>query len=385
VSPTNSTDGAFRVLIAGGGVAGVEAALALHELAADAVRVQLLSPVSDLVYRPMSVREPFAHGPPQRYPLAAIAEDTGAELVCGSLAWVDPGAREAHTQDDRTLPYDALLLALGARQHARYEHATTIDDRRMDELLHGLVQDVEAGYVERVAFIIPAPMAWPLPIYELALMTAGRAYDMSVSPAITVVTPEEAPLAIFGQTASAEVARLLGEAGIEAFTSAYAEIPEAGTVVLHPGDRRLQVDRAIALPELYGPPVHGLPLVEHGFLPVDRHGQVRGAERVFAAGDATDFAVKHGGIASQQADAAAEAIAALAGAAIEPQPFDPVIRGMLLTAERPRYLTAHITGGHGFSSEITDEPTWSPGAKIAARYLAPYLQQRDRAEQAASE
>jgi hypothetical protein len=53
-----------------------------------------------------------------------------------------------------------------------------------------------------------------------------------------------------------------------------------------------------------------------------------------------------------------------------------VIHGVLLTGGEPRYLSAHITGGHGFSSQITEEPTWSPSTKISARYLVPYLQER---------
>ena len=84
-------------------------------------------------------------------------------------------------------------------------------------------------------------------------------------------------------------------------------------------------------------------------------------------------------LAAQQADTAAEAIAALAGLPVEPTPLHPVIHGILLTGGAPRYLGARITGGHGFSSEITDEPTWSPPAKIAAKYLAPYLDERARA------
>jgi sulfide:quinone oxidoreductase len=106
---------------------------------------------------------------------------------------------------------------------------------------------------------------------------------------------------------------------------------------------------------------------------------VRRLERVYAAGDATDFAVKHGGIAAQQADTAAESIAALAGAPVEPSPFHPVIHGILLGSDRPLFLRAHVTGGHGSSSEISERPTWSPPTKIAARYLAPYLNSRERA------
>jgi sulfide:quinone oxidoreductase len=150
-------------------------------------------------------------------------------------------------------------------------------------------------------------------------------------------------------------------------------------VVVNPGDHTIAVDRVVALPELYGPAVRGLAAGEHGFIPIDRHCQVPGVERVYAAGDGTDFALKYGGIAAQQADTAAEAIAAIAGLPVEPTALHPVIHGILLTGGAPRYLSARITGGHGFSSEITDEPTWSPPAKIAAKYLAPYLDERDRA------
>ena len=46
--------------------------------------------------------------------------------------------------------------------------------------------------------------------------------------------------------------------------------------MINPGDRRLQVDRVIALPELYGPSIRGIPLGEHGFIRVDPYGQVPG-------------------------------------------------------------------------------------------------------------
>jgi Protein of unknown function DUF47 len=68
---------------------------------------------------------------------------------------------------------------------------------------------------------------------------------------------------------------------------------------------------------------------------------------------------------------------ALAGVAPEPAPVHPVIHGMLLTGGQPLYLSAHVTGGHGSSSRLSGTPAWSPPAKIAARYLAPYLHELD--------
>jgi hypothetical protein len=137
------------------------------------------------------------------------------------------------------------------------------------------------------------------------------------------------------------------------------------------------VDRVVALPQLFGPPTPGIPGgAQGGFIPIDAHCRVRGLHNVFAAGDATDFAIKHGGIAAQQADTAATAIAALAGAPVDPKPFHPEIHGILLGADKPLYLSAHVTGSLGSSSQISEEPSWSPPTKVVAKYLAPYLESR---------
>ncbi len=356
----------------------METVLALRELAPEQTATTVIAPNDQFFYRPMTVREPFAYSSARRYPLAQIVRDAGADLLAGELSWVEHDKRVLHTKAGEALEYDALVLALGARAVPLYKHAITIDDRRMDETLHGLIQDIEGGYVDSLAFVSPARMAWQLPLYELALMTAGRAYDMNVDLSTTIITPEDSPLAIFGTTASEALAERLERAHVKTINSAYVQVPSPGEIVIHPGDRHLHVKRVIALPELYGPSVRGIPLGEHGFIRVDPHGRVRDVEGVYAAGDAIDFPIKHGGLGSQQADVAAQSIAALAGANVVPEPFNPVIHGMLLTDAEPMYLTAKITGGRGFSSEISDTPTWPTGQKIAAKYLAPYLDQLDR-------
>ena len=373
-----ASDPKLRVAIVGGGVAALETALALHELADGRVATTVMAPNTEFHYRPLTVREPFAYPRAERYALAPIVHGAGAELLADELAWADSDRHTLHTTGGQALEYDVLVLALGARIRPRYRHALTIDDRRLDETLHGLIQDIEGGYVDSVVFLSPGRMAWPLPLYELALMTASCAYDTNVALTVTIVTPEDAPLAIFGSAASDAVAKLLAQARIETVTSAYAEVPHTGEIVVNPGDRRLSAQRVVALPELYGPCVRGIPLGEHGFLRTDLHGKVAGVDDVYAAGDAIDFPIKHGGIGSQQADVAAESIAARAGAPVTPQRFQPVIRGMLLTGGDPLYLTARITGGRGFSSELSDKPMWSPPSKISSKYLAPYLAQHDR-------
>jgi sulfide:quinone oxidoreductase len=378
MSSSGSTHGSspFRVIIAGGGVAGLEAMMALRASAGDRVSIQLLSETDEFLYRPLAVRSPFAFGPARTYPISKVAADFDATLIRDGFSWVDPERRVVGTESGEELAYDALLLALGARAFPAFDHVLTVDPRLLDQSLHGLVQDIEQGYVRRVAFIAPPGPSWPLPLYELALMTAQRAYDMCVEVDLSIVTPEDAPLAIFGQGASHAVSALLDEAGIVVHASSYPTIGATG-LTMHPGTRSFKAERMVALPKLVGPAVRGLLSDHDGFIPVTPHAQVRGVPGVFAAGDATDFAVKHGGIAAQQADVAAQSIAALAGADITPRPFHPIIRGILLTGAEPRYMTAQITGGAGFSSTMSLECPWSPPTKIVAEHLAPYLAEYD--------
>jgi sulfide:quinone oxidoreductase len=365
----------LRVVVAGGGVAALEAVLALHELAGPRVAVTLLTTATEVVMRPMAVREPFAYPGPNRYAISPILGEVGATQIADALTTVDAVARTVTTTSGNEVAYDALIVAVGATPAVRYEHAVTIDDRKLDDLLHGMIQDIEGDYIHSLAFVAPPRMGWPLPLYELALMTSHRAWDMGIDLAVTIVTPEDRPLAVFGSAVSAGVSTLLRDRRIDLLTSAHAEVPHRREIVMNPGDRHLQVDRVIALPELFGPSIPGLPHDEYGFLPVDELRRVQGTSgHVYAVGDAVDFPIKHGGLATQMSDIAARSIAARAGAPVVPSPFDPVLRGMLLTGHEPRYLYAHRIGSHSFDSEFGKTPTWDPPTKISSHYLAPFLE-----------
>ena len=328
----------FEVVIGGSGPAGIEAALALRRLAGSLVETTLVTADEECVHLPMTVLTPFARSGRARYPLADLVTDAGAALHRGTIASVDAGAREVRTDDGEALGYDALLVAVGGVQHIPYPPALAYGAPGAAERMHGLIQDMEAGYVKRVAFVVPPGVSWPLPLYELALLTAERAEDMCARVELTLVTPEASPLELFGPDTARDVGELLEQAGIVLRTNLRADVPATGLVELHPQDEHLRVDRVVTLPTLTGPGIEGLPHDDAGFLPVDRHGRVVGAPGVYAAGDATDFVIKQGAIACQQADAAAEDIAASAGAAIEPRPFTPALRAVLVTEYHTRWL-----------------------------------------------
>jgi sulfide:quinone oxidoreductase len=225
----------------------------------------------------------------------------------------------------------------------------------------------------RIAFVVPSHITWALPIYELALMTQRRALELRLGDVgLTVVTPEQSPLAIFGPAASAAVGQLLAARGIEVQTGTWARAVEDGELILTPGDRRLEAAEVVALPETEGPAIAGLPMDEEGFIPIDEHARVEGVEDVYAAGDGTNFPIKQGGLGTQQADAAAEHIAHRLGAAIEVEPFHPVLRGKLLTGDESLHLRAEVTGGAG-TEEASLDCLWWPPHKISGRYLAPFL------------
>ena len=98
---SSTTPTPFRVLIVGGGVAGLEAALALRELAGERIATTLLTGAPEFVYRPMRVREPFAYPAARHYPLDEIARDIGVELVQDTFKWLDGDRRLVHTEARR--------------------------------------------------------------------------------------------------------------------------------------------------------------------------------------------------------------------------------------------------------------------------------------------
>jgi sulfide:quinone oxidoreductase len=365
-----------RVVIAGGGVAGLETLLALRVLAGDRVDLTLVTPELRFVNRSMTVTRPF--GPPGAHGVRMqdVTAQYGARWHRGSVDRVEHERRVVVMHAGDELAYDVLVLALGARpgRESHGPEVLTFHDGRYGAGYRQLLGELREGRIGRLAFVKPPGMSWPLPLYDLALTTAAdcAAHDQPEIE-LSLITPEAKPLAIFGAQASAAVRGLLDQAGVTVHTSSLVVGRHPGWLDLAPGDRGVPADRIVIEPRLVGPRIQGIPHGRDGFLPTDRHGRLPGLDGVFAAGDATAFPIKQGGLAAQQADAVAEAIAAVVGLDIDPQPFQPVLRGVLLTGAAARYLRADISGGAGDDSTISTEPLWWPPNKLCGRYLAPYL------------
>src|SRR4051794_30248791 len=220
-----------HVVIAGGGVAALETLMALRDLAGDRVAITLIAPDRAFTYRPMTVAEPFALGHARQYELADIAREHGARFIHDSVAEVEPEEKVVRCASGVLVPYDQLVVATGAKPLPAFREALTFGEDPAEKRLHGLLADLEQGYVKSVAFVVPGQATWTLPLYEIALMTARQAWDMGMERVdFTVVTPEDRPLAIFGGAASEAVGQLLATGGIEFVGSSYPHV-ERGAVV----------------------------------------------------------------------------------------------------------------------------------------------------------
>ena len=365
-----------RVLVAGAGVAGLETLLALRALAGDRIHVTLLAPELKFVNSSLSVAQPFTPRRARGIRIEDIAIELGASWHRGTLDRVEHARRRAVTRDGDRRAYEMLVLAVGARPGRAWNSTDVLTFRGGNDGpdYELLLRRLDEGRVKRVGFVQPAGPSWPLPLYELALMTAARSSARGLSGVeLNLFTPEEMPLGIFGKTASVAVGRLLRDSGVAVHTSRYVVPSAPGWLDITPGERQVATDRVVTVPSLVGPRLRGMPCDPQGFLQTDAHGRIVGVDGVFAAGDATTFPIKQGAPATQQADAVAEAIAASVGVELDPQPFRPILREVLLTGGTARYLRADISGGAGDDSTISRDALWWPPDKLAARYLAPLL------------
>jgi sulfide:quinone oxidoreductase len=369
------------VLIVGGGVAAIEAAVALRELGGERVEVELCSPREDFVYRPFAVAAPYGRSRPMRFALRRLTERCGAEFRLDGIASVDDGAREARTHDGERVPYDLAIVACGARALWAVPGTIPFWGAVEEGGVQGVVRELRDGALRSVVFTMPGIASWGLPMYELALLAAAELEKAGIEGTrLTVVTPEDAPLQLFGRRAGEEVGALLAERGIEVVTGTHPVKFEDGRLSVAPGES-IEADAVVSLPRLEGRRIDGVPHDDDGFVAIDDKGWVRGLEHALAAGDVTSFPVKQGGIATQEADLCAESILARIGAGPEPEPFDPVLRGVLWTGAEPRYLYGRPAGGHGEVSELSDRPEWAQDGdgKIIGRYLTPFLTEISKA------
>jgi sulfide:quinone oxidoreductase len=375
-------DGSPRVVVAGGGFAAVEAMLALHALD-ESAEIELVAPDRRFHYRPAATAQPFDRTPPLEYDLAAIADDLGAVHRVDRVEAVAPAARLVRLSSGTLAPYGALILATGARRLARIPGALTFAGASQGPTFDGILGEIAAGAVRRIVFAIPSGVCWPLPLYELALLTAAYAHERDIDADVAIATPERAPLDVFGAHASALVRDVLAERGVRFLGSRNPErFDRDGHLHLRFEADPLPADRVVAAPGLVGRLISGVPGSWHGFVTTDERGRVEGLDGLYAAGDMTSYPIKQGGLATQQADTIAADIAGPATGATA-RPVVRTLRARLIGGKRPIDLVAALDGS-GCALDARLDVACGPAsrldgaadAKVYGRYLTPYLRGR---------
>ena len=253
--------------------------------------------------------------------------------------------------------FDALLVAPGGRPVAGVEGARTWWPGGDPEVYGGLLRDIEEGYAKRIAIAVPPGAVWPLPAYELALMTAGEARAMGHDDVeVTIVTPERAAAVAVrrgGEPAVAE--ELSGPASSSGRASSRARERRPGARA-----RRRAPRRRSACSRCRGWSARRSRACRRrrGLHRRRRRRAGRGRRAHWAAGDGVVSPIKFGGVATHQARRAAAAIARLAGVEDAPDPGEPVIHGRLLVGRRTRRLA-----GRG---DAEGAPLWWPRARSRA-------------------
>jgi sulfide:quinone oxidoreductase len=366
----------LRIVVAGGGFAAAELLLALRALAEDRVAVELVTPSTELTFRPAATGTPFELSHVERYDLEALTRETGAGLRRDTVEAVAPRARRLRLRSGAAMEYDALVLALGARARAAIPGAVTFRDQRDAHLVAGVLEGLGARDVRRVAFAAPSGVSWTLPLYEMALLAAADIEERGLGVETTLITPEAMPLQVFGPEVSDAVATLLAGRGVRRLRGVAHSVGR-GRVTLSSGEA-VGADHVVAVPRLVGSRVSGIPADWNGFVATDASGRVREVPDVFAAGDMTHLPVKQGGLATQQADVIAAVLAARSGAEVEIPPVRYVLRTRLLVPDGPLYLRAELDGaGRPIPAvetpQVSTEPLWWPAAKLFGRHLSPWM------------
>ncbi|MDA0163237.1 NAD(P)/FAD-dependent oxidoreductase [Solirubrobacter ginsenosidimutans] len=283
-----------KVLVAGGGVAGLAAVRALQAAAPGHFDVELITPQRHVTTRSLDAGPPFLRATTARVELAELAGELGFRFTRDALEAVDPGARELLTQGGAQRFYDTLILALGTRPAVAVEG--TVPFRGLEDL-GAVVAALEP--VASMAYVARSANMWTPPLYEVALQTAAWAAHRGVALRVLVVTAERTTDPLSARLLASGIG-LMDETVVERFHDGRLELAGGGTI---------SAEIAVALPHLVGRAVSGLPPgAANGFTDVDETGRVTGVEDIYAVGDMTGSRL----LAARQAGLAADAIAARA-------------------------------------------------------------------------
>jgi NADH dehydrogenase FAD-containing subunit len=311
-----------RVVVLGGGFAGLETAFLLRSQVGDRVDVTLVSDSDEFLFKPNTIYIPFGADPTSLLiPLGTTTAKRDIAFVPGRVRGIDSDRRDVHLPG-RTLPYDYLVIATGATMRPSEipglaEHSETIwtpaEMLSLRAQLETLERSLRDGAHQTVLFAVPPNNKCAGPLYEIVFMleTWLRRRGLRDRAQLVWTTYEGSYIQAFGPKLHDVVVEEFAARGIEGHLGERLASVGPTTARYEHG-----IERTFDLMVSFPPYVASFrsddfPTDDRGFLKTDSETRrVAGRERVFAPGDAGDFPVKQAFLAFLQADATAETIAA---------------------------------------------------------------------------
>lgn len=382
-----------KILVLGGGFAGLETAFTLRARLGDRAAITLVSDKDAFLFKPNTIYIPFGADPEAlKIPLALPAKRRDIELVLGAFEELDPDARTARA-GGRTLGYDFLVLATGAGMSPEEvpglaEHAETIwTPEEMASLgvrLGELVARARSGQRQQVLFAVPSGNKCAGPLYEIVFMleTWLRRRGVRDRVELTWTTFEQTFIQAFGPKLHEVVTAEFAARGIEGHTDWSLVAVEPGEARYANGETRT-FDLLVSFPPYVASVRYpGLAADERGFLLTDFGSRrLEAQEAIYAPGDAGDFPVKQAFLAFLQADAVADDIAARVLGTRPEAPFDPVSMCVMEQLDKATFaqVPLAVTGDPARPVIVRPDadgayrvgvsPAWRIGKKLLGFYL----------------
>jgi sulfide:quinone oxidoreductase len=383
-----------RVLVLGGGFAGLETSFLLRMRAGRDVDLTLVTEGENFLFKPNTIYIPFGADPDSfLVPLRKPAYKQHVNLVQGRVREVDADRKLVSLEDGSAHSYDFLVIGTGAAMRPQEvsglaEHAASIwTPETMAELgrrLETLRLRAEAGEEQTVLFAVPPNNKCSGPLYEIVFMLETWLRRKGLRDRVKIVhsTFEQSFIQAFGPRLHEVVVAEFGARGIEGHSGEVLEEVLEGEARFAGGLTR-HFDELISFPPYVAAcNYESLPSDDRGFLQVELETrQVHEHPGIYAPGDAGDFPVKQAFLAMLQADAVADHIAAQIGAREFKTPFDPVSMCVMEMLDKATFaqVPLRLTGDPKRPVEVRPDadgdykvgvsPMWRLGKKVLGFYL----------------
>jgi sulfide:quinone oxidoreductase len=325
-----------RVLVLGGGFAGLESAFLLRSQIGDRADLTIVSESDDFLFKPNTIYIPFGGDLESLLiPLRAATAKREIAFVPARVRSIDSDRRQVHVAG-RQLGYDYLVIATGATMRpgeipGLADHAETIwtpaEMLSLRAKLETLERRLRGGAYQTVLFAVPPDNKCAGPLYEMVFMleTWLRRRGLRDHAELVWTTYEDSFIQAFGPKLHDVVVEEFAERGIEGHLGERLTSVGPAAARYEDGTERF-FDLMVSFPPYVAAfRSDDFPTDDRGFLKTDPDTRrVVGRERVFAPGDAGDFPVKQAFLAFLQADATAEAIASEIVGRERRLAFDPV-------------------------------------------------------------